>query len=55
MTVGTAERNRSPSWFKICTDYEKASDNAVIKQSPEFQTCTPAHQGDFYKDKGVIL
>ena len=42
MTVGTAARNKSPSWPKISTDYERASDNARLYVSPVTLKCTPA-------------
>jgi hypothetical protein len=34
MTVGTAAKNKSPSWFKISTDYSGASDHARTQNSP---------------------
>jgi len=47
MTVGTAERNKSPSWLKISTDYERASDNARLKLLPRIR--------DAHPNKGLVL
>ena len=55
MTVGTAARNNSPSWFKISTDYLGASDHARPHYSPVNLRCTPLQQAILSRDKRVIL
>ncbi len=54
MTVGTADRNKSPSWFKISTDYLGAAD-MPSHASPVNLKCTPTPQAIPSLDKGVIL
>jgi hypothetical protein len=54
MTVGTAARNKSPSWLRISTDYAKAPDDARQISSPEYLKCTPAPIENSTLDKGVI-
>ena len=55
MTVGTAARNKSPSWFKISTDYEGTRQCPPNIASPENLGYTPAPQAIPCLDKGVIL
>jgi hypothetical protein len=46
MTVGTAARNNSPSWFKISTDQSGTSDHArlyVFSGEPEVHTRTAGY------------
>jgi hypothetical protein len=55
MTVGTAARNKSPSWFKISTDYLAASDHDRPRSSPVNLRCTPTLPAIASRDKRVIL
>jgi len=55
MTVGTAARNKSPSWFKISTDYSGRPTMPANISSPENLRYTPTPQAIPSLDKGVIL